>query len=139
MRLLGICAGMRLSFRLFIPRMISRPRPEEKHVHLVARLPQHGTGMCLEDELAEAGCAALLGRFRRVAAAGGAALLGRFRGVAAAGGAALLGRVRGVAAEGRFRIGARDGFFLSFARDRRTAARILRRSSAAESLASNFA
>ena len=115
---------MRLSFRLFIPRMISRPRPEEKHVHLAARLPQHGTGVCLEDELAEAG---------------GAALLGRFRGVAAAGGAALLGRVRGVAAESRFRIGARDGFFLSFARDRRTAARILRRSSAGESLASNFA
>ena len=89
--------------------MISRPRPEEKHVHLAARLPQHGTGMCLEDELAEAG------------------------------GAALLGRFRGVAAEGRFRIGASDGFFLSFARDRRTAARILRRSSAGGSLASNFA
>ena len=104
--------------------MISRPRPEEKHVHLAARLPQHGTGMCLEDELA---------------VLGGAALLGRFRDVTAAGGAALLGRVRVVAAEGRFRIGARDGFFLRFARDRCTAARILRRSSAAESLASNLA
>ena len=64
------------------------------------RLPQQGTGMCLESELAEAGCAALLGRFRCVAA------------------------------EGRFRTGATAGFLESCARDRRTAVRILRLSSA---------